>query len=64
MLAQPAPTDSAQTDDRLIFLGPDKEGTVLEVMAVETQAGYMVIHAMPIRRKYLDYLQGESYEQA
>jgi hypothetical protein len=44
------------TDDRAVFLGPDKERTMLKVMAVETEAGYLVIHAAPTRRKHLDYL--------
>jgi hypothetical protein len=59
---QPAPTDSPHQDDRVLFLGPDQEGAMLEVMAVETADGFLVIHAMPIRRKYLDYLKGVTDE--
>lgn len=33
-------------------------------MAVETDQGFLVIHAMLIRRKYRDYLGGASDEQA
>lgn len=33
-------------------------------MAVETDEGFLVIHAMLIRRKYLDHLEGASDEQA
>jgi hypothetical protein len=31
-----APRDSPLTDPRLVFLGPDDQGELLEVMAVET----------------------------
>lgn len=41
-----------------MFLGADQDGAMLEVMAVETETGYLVIHAMPIRDKYLAYLKG------
>lgn len=61
---QPAPADSPHRDDRIIFLGPDPDGTMLEVMAVETAGGLLVIHAMPIRSKYLQYLKGAADEQA
>jgi hypothetical protein len=42
-----------------VFLGPDQDGELLEVMAVEIADGLLVIHAMKIRTKYLDYLKGE-----
>jgi hypothetical protein len=64
IIDQPAPGDRARLDDRVVYLGPDEEGTMLEVMAVETETGLLVIHAMPIRRKYLDYLEGASDDQA
>ncbi len=42
-----------QVDDRLVFLGDDREGTALEVMAVELENGDLyVIHAMELRRRY------------
>ncbi|WP_249019309.1 hypothetical protein [Conexibacter sp. S30A1] len=63
IIDQPAPADSASRDDRIVFLGPDRDGTMLEVMAVETEAGLLVIHAMLIRRKYLDHLEGATDEQ-
>jgi hypothetical protein len=59
ILRQPAPTDSPAGGDRLVFLGPDQDGELLEVMAVEIADGLLVIHAMRIRTKYLDYLKGE-----
>jgi len=33
-------------------------------MAVETDDGLLVIHAMAIRQKYLDHLEGDTDEQA
>jgi len=59
---QPAPADSTARDDRLIFLGPDQDGTLLEVMAVETDRGLLVIHAMAMREKYRPYLDPEEGE--
>jgi len=58
-LRQPAPDDSPAKDDRLVFLGPDQDGELLEVMAVEITEGLLVIHAMEVRTQYLDYLKGD-----
>lgn len=58
VIDEPAPADSPHRDDRVVFLGADEDGTMLEVMAVATEDGFFVMHAMPIRRKYLDYLEG------
>jgi hypothetical protein len=58
VLRQPAPADSPAQDDRLVYLGPDQDGALLEVMAVETDRGLLVIHAIPIREKYRRYLEG------
>jgi hypothetical protein len=63
IIDQPAPADSPNRDDRIVFLGPDQDDTMLEVMAVETEAGLLVIHAMGIRRKHLEYLEGASDEE-
>jgi hypothetical protein len=63
ILDQPAPADSPNRDDRIVFLGPDEDNTMLEVMAVETEAGVLVIHAMRIRPKYLEHLEGVSDEE-
>ena len=41
IIDQPAPADNANRDDRIVFLGADRDGTVLEVMAVETEAGLL-----------------------
>jgi hypothetical protein len=59
VLRQPAPAESPAQDDRLVYLGADQDGTLLEVMAVETDRGLLVIHAMPIRAKYRRYLEGD-----
>jgi hypothetical protein len=48
------PAPSGQDDDRLVYLGDDANGTPLEVVAVELSADeLLVIHAMPLRAKYL-----------
>jgi hypothetical protein len=42
-----------------VFLGPEEDGELLEVMAIETDSGgLLVIHAQPIRDRYLDLLKG------
>jgi hypothetical protein len=64
IIDQPAPEGSPHRDARVVFLGPDPDNTMLEVMAVETATGLLVIHAMRIRSKYLDHLEGVSDEQA
>jgi hypothetical protein len=53
-----APKDSPLKDSRLVFLGPDEQGELLEVMAIETDTGeLLVIHAQPIRNRYLELLK-------
>ena len=64
VIDEPAPSGSQYRDDRVVYLGPDQDGTTLEVMAVETANGLLVIHATPIRPKYLDYLEGAIDDQA
>ena len=42
-----------------MFLGPDEHGELLEVMAIETESdGLLIIHAQPIRNRYLELLKG------
>ena len=54
----PPPAD--QQDERLVFLGDDEHGVALEVMAVELDNEELhVIHAMPLRKRYLP-----QYEEA
>jgi hypothetical protein len=49
-----------QDDGKVLYLGPDRAGNLLEVVAVvrddETE---VVIHAMPMRRIYESFLRGE-----
>jgi len=42
--------------ERILFLGPDPTGRVLEVIAAEVDDGLLVFHAMPISAKYRRYL--------
>jgi len=39
-------------DDRRVFLGDDATGRALEVMAVPTKTGLLVIHVMDLRTKW------------
>jgi hypothetical protein len=61
-IVQPAPADSRHTDDRLVYLGDDPDGVTLEVMAVATEEGIVIIHAMPIRDRYRKYLETQGDE--
>lgn len=58
IIRQPAPERSSLRDERIIFLGPDPTGELLEVMAVETTRGLLVIHAMEMRARYRPLLEG------
>ena len=54
-----APKGSLLSDPRLVFLGPDDQGELLEIMAIETDtSALLIIHAQPIRNRYLELLQG------
>ena len=54
------PPPTSDNDERLLFLGDDESGIALEVMAVEVEGGNLyVIHAMPLRDRYL-----AEYEEA
>jgi hypothetical protein len=53
--ACPLYSDEPDEEDLVVFLGPDRRGIPLEVMAIELADGdLLVIHAMRLRRKYLD----------
>lgn len=52
------------SDDRLVFLGDDGTGRVLEVMGVRIQGGILIIHVMDIRPKWRDlYKEGRNVEE-
>lgn len=44
--------DARGRQGRIVFLGDDATGRALEVMAVATERGLLVIHAMDLRRKW------------
>lgn len=59
IFTEPAPSGSVLADPRLVFLGPDRQGVLLEVMAIQTDdGGLLIIHAQPIRERYLRILEG------
>jgi hypothetical protein len=58
---EPPPGNSVARDTRRVFLGSDPLGIDLEVIAVETEGGHLlVIHAMKMRPRYRDpYMEVE-----
>jgi hypothetical protein len=49
-----------QDDGKVLYLGPDRAGNLLEVVSVLRDDGTeIVIHAMRMRRKYEPLLRGE-----
>lgn len=56
IIRQPAAADSALADDRIVFLGPDPNGVLLEVIAVELEEDLLIIHAMKMRPQYRPFL--------
>jgi hypothetical protein len=57
ILREAAPPDSLLKDDRIVFLGPDPNGVMLEVIAVEIEEGLLIIHAMKMRPGYRRFLK-------
>jgi hypothetical protein len=54
-----APKGSPAQDPRFVFRGPAEDGELLEVMAIETDSGgLLIIRAQRIRDRYLDLLKG------
>lgn len=43
-------------EDRVLIIGPDRGGRLLEVVVIDSEEDAAVIHAMPLRRKFYDYL--------
>ena len=42
-----------KSGEAVLFLGSDRDGKPLEIIAVELETGLLVIHAMPLRKKWL-----------
>ncbi len=54
-----------QEDGKVLYLGPDHAGNLLEVVAVVRDDGSeVVIHAMRMRAKYEPFLRGEGGSDA
>jgi len=54
-----------QDDAKVLYLGPDRAGNLLEVVSVARDDGTeIVIHAMAMRAKYEPYLRGEGDHDA
>lgn len=52
---------SYEGDDRILWVGPARSSALLEVVTVQMARGEsIVIHAMPLRRKYEYLLTGSS----
>jgi hypothetical protein len=45
-----------QGHDRVLIIGPDRAGRLLEVVVIDPDDDPAAIHAMPLRRKFYDYL--------
>lgn len=44
-------------EDRLLAIGPDRQGRLLELVAVPVGAPARIIHADVLRAKFYDYLR-------
>ncbi len=44
-------------EDRLLIIGPDRHGRLLELVAVPVQAPTRITHADRLRPKFYDYLR-------
>jgi hypothetical protein len=52
-------------DSKVLYLGPDQAGNLLEVVSAARENGTeIVIHAMPMRPKYQPFLRGEGSPDA
>lgn len=45
-----------QGDDRVLVIGADRTGKLLEVVVLDPEDEPVVIHAMRLRQKFYDYL--------
>jgi len=47
-------------DDReVLVIGPNRSGVLLEVVLAEPDGDARVIHAMPLRRRFIRFLEGK-----
>lgn len=46
----------AQDADRVLLIGGDRAGNLLEVVVIDPDSDPVAIHAMPLRAKFHDYL--------
>ncbi len=54
-----------QSDGKILYLGPDRAGNLLEVVSVaRDDESEVVIHAMRMRSKYEPFLRGEGDSDA
>lgn len=42
--------------DRLLLIGADRNGTLLEIVVLDADGDPVAIHAMPLRQKFYRYL--------
>ena len=50
--------DPEQDPRRVLTIGPDLAGLLLEIVSLSLDEGDVVIHAMKLRRTYRSYLPG------
>lgn len=43
--------------DLLLIIGPDENGQLLEVVVADPDDDARIIHAMPLRRRFMHYLR-------
>ena len=47
-------------DDReVLVIGPDRRGGLLEVVLADPDGDARIIHAMPLRRRFIRFLEGK-----
>ncbi|MFN4002650.1 hypothetical protein [Microcella sp.] len=49
----------ALDDHEVLVIGPDRHGGLLEVVLVDPEGDARVIHAMPLRRRFVRFLEGK-----
>jgi hypothetical protein len=54
-----ADLDPESDPPRVLAIGPDRAGNLLEIIWLELPGSHLVIHAMPLRRVFYDLLPTE-----